>query len=154
MTLALSTLCATGDNFAEISFTDGNNQMNKVELVYHISTSKPQFGIKYGIDLFNIKLKDCKPVLSKTIEEYFAAFIVVPSECDPKSIYRDILTHGANFVFLYLKSPANTKSLLSTDDLTIPLFIIENSTNAFSFFDKKYKLKEKVYVDVFFLTVS
>ncbi len=151
---AYAATTTAGDNYAEISFNDGSGQMHKVELTYHIGKSKPQFGIKYGIDLFNVKLKDCKPLFSKDIEEYFAAFIIVPTECDPKNIYRDILTHGANFVFFYLKSPANTKSLLAYDNLAIPVFILEDSASTFSFFDKKYKLKDKVYVDVFFLTVS
>jgi hypothetical protein len=146
-------LSAINDNAAEISFHDGDGQLHKVEMAYKIKSAKTQFGIKYGIDLLNIPIKKCSPVLPDTVEEYFAAFIELPAECNPKNVYQEISTHGANFVFFYFKDSESAKILENYDNLLIPLFIIVESINNFNFFDKKYKIEDKVYIDISFLAV-
>lgn len=36
------------------------------------------------------------------MEEYFAAFVKVSNECDPKKIISQLKAHGADFVFMDL----------------------------------------------------
>ncbi len=150
---AVSTL-TTGvnkDQMAEISYYDTSSKLHTAHMQYYIDNSKVQFGVKFGVMLYHIKIVDCKASISHEVEEYFAAYINIPENCNAQTIIADLENHGADFIFINTRKITQTNGKLLSNNYPIPIFFIENNEDVF-LFDTNASLKQ--YINIFFLMVT
>lgn len=137
---------------ARISLTDKNGKHKIMDLPYTLESQKILYGTRYGISLFRLKLESCKLIFPKSIHEYFAAYIIVPSECEVEEIYDELSSHGPNFVFLDLRNMKDQKIQKNiSKKVDVPLFLVEDSKIELEFFGDKNN--EKVYIQIQFIMV-
>ena len=81
------------------------------------------------------------------MEEYFAAYIELSSDCDPIAMVKELQSHGADFIFLDMRKNPNSKQL--TNSFDIPVFLIEYSNSEYPF-DLLMTDDNKRYINIFF----
>lgn len=140
------------DQHAEISYYDSSGKMKMLKLPYYIDTHKIQYGVKFGVTLYKVEIMDCAPSFGDNMDEYFAAYVEVPSECDAAEIIKETDNHGADFIFIDLRHHYDFDKLLSNKYQT-PVFIIENA-NEENFFKFDETSNSKRYINIFFDMVS
>ena len=136
------------DQLAEISYYNSKGKIKVLKLPYYIDTHKIQYGVKFGVTVYKIPIIDCAPSFSEDIEEYFAAYVEVPSECDPAEIIKETDNHGADFVFVDLRNHYDFDKLL-TNKYQTPVFIIENAHEE-DFFQFNKANETKKYITIYF----
>ena len=150
--LAPQAFCVyTEDQLAEISYYDSNGKIKVLKLPYYIDTNKIQYGVKFGVTVYKIPVIDCAPSFSEEIEEYFAAYLELPSECDATEIIKETDNHGADFIFVDLRNQYDIDKLLTNKYLT-PVFFMENSHQE-DFFNFNETINFKRYINIFFTMV-
>lgn len=151
--LALSGICVySDDQLAEVSYFDAEGKIKLLKLPYYIDTHKIQYGVKFGVTVYKINVRDCAPVFAENMEEYFAAYVEIPAECDAAEIIKETDSHGADFIFVDLRSHYDFDKLLSNKYQT-PVFVIENAHEE-NFFKLEKTSNNKRYINIFFDMVS
>ena len=142
----------TSNQLAEVSYFDASGKIKLLKLPYYIDTHKIQYGVKFGVNVYKIAVRDCAPVFADETEEYFAAYVEVPSECDAAEIIKETDNHGADFIFVDLRSHYDFDKLL-TNKYQTPVFVIENAHEE-NFFKFDKTSNNKRYINIFFDMVS
>ncbi len=121
---------------AEVSYYDFTGTIHKTSFNYYIQRSKAQFGVRFGVNIYQVSVQDCYPIINGDIEEFFAAYLVVPEECYGKELIVEVQNHGADFIFLDISQVEEPESLKG-NNYKIPIFLIENYSeqNFFRFSD-------------------
>lgn len=140
------------DQLAEISYYDSNGKMKLLKLPYYIDAHKIQYGVKFGVTVYKVDIMDCAPAFNEDMEEYFAAYVEIPSECDAAEIIKETDNHGADFVFVDLRNHYDFDRLL-TNKYQTPVFVIENAHEE-GFFKFEETPNSKRYINIFFDMVS
>ena len=96
-------------------------------------------------------LKNCEITqLDQDMEEFFAAYLEIPYECNSLDLIKEAKYHGADFIFLkFLQRDANLN--IEKNIYDIPVFIIEhfnNNENPFLFSNKIRKRYLSIYFDM------
>ena len=94
-----------GDKMADISFLDKNGQKVYKQFQYFVKPDKTQYGVKFGVDIYNIKVTGCQAIMVDNLPEYFAAYVLIPQGCSSDDIVREVVSHGADFLFLGFTDP-------------------------------------------------
>lgn len=151
--LAPQILCVySDDQLAEISYFDSKGKIKILKLQYYIDTHKIQYGVKFGVTVYRIPIIDCAPSFNEDMEEYFAAYIEIPAECDAAEIIKETDNHGADFVFADLRNLYDFDKLL-TNKYQTPVFAIENAHEE-DFFQLNETDNLKRYINIFFEMVK
>ena len=138
------------NQLAEITFHDKLGKIHTLHLQYFIENQRLQYGVKFGTNLYEIEVEDCKAVLSDLTEEYFAVYLRIPENCSALDVIHQCETHGANFVFIDATKSINSQSKLLTNSYQIPVFHIEASDDLFLL---ESSGTGKQYISLFFLMV-
>ena len=151
--LLSAALCVyTDDQIAEVSYFDTNGKIKLLKLPYYIDTHKIQYGVKFGVTIYKINVMDCAPHFDTNMEEYFAAYVEVPAECDAAEIIKETDNHGADFIFVDVRSHYDFEKLLANKYQT-PVFVVENAHEE-NFFKFDETSNNKRYINIFFDMVS
>lgn len=141
--MVMSSLAYTDDMLAEISFFDLGGKMHSFTLPYLIKPQKVQYGVKFGIMIYDFDVVDCKLAVGDNTLEYFAAHVVLPPDCNAIDVLKDAISHGADFVFANVTKLKDYESIV-TKTFDIPVLPIDKSyeEDIFSFkevdFDRRY----------------
>ena len=152
LALLISTSAATlnKDQLAEVTFHDQDDKLHTLHLQYFVDNERLQYGVKFAMGMHPIKVDGCQADLSSITEEYFAAYLVVPENCNALDLIKDCETRGANFIFLDGQKASNSHSKLYSDSYQIPVFQVDDSEDLFMM--KSSSLKQ-VYLSIFFMMV-
>lgn len=115
---------------AELSFYNSEGKITYVTLPYYLKPERVQYGVKFGVNTFNILLRECKPVLDDSLEEYFAAYVSLGRECAPEEVLNELIAHGADFVFLDVRDSSKVGSGVASNRYDVPVFFIDGRTGA------------------------
>lgn len=95
---------------------------------FKINPEKLKPGLITNVDLFLIDVtEDCKVDGVNDINEWYAAYVSVPSQCSQMEVVRQPQSDGADFIFLFSKSDDYTK--LITRAINIPVFTLTSKTH-------------------------
>lgn len=119
------------DQLAEITFHDQSNKLHTRHLQYFIDGQRLQYGVKFAITLHRVEIVDCKPDFKGLTEEYFAAYIVIPTGCNALEVIKQSETHGANFIFIDAHKASNSRSKLQSNGYQVPVFFLDSSEDLF-----------------------
>ena len=141
-----------GDMLATISYYDKNGKFHTIELPYLVDPRKIQYGVKFGIMIYYLKLENCQILVDEDMVDYFAAYIVIPVECNPLDVIKDTMTHGADFVFVNVKALEDYDTIL-TNTYEVPVIPIDLSyeDDIFRFVEVNY---DRRYVTIEFNIVN
>lgn len=140
------------DQIAEVSFYDSKSKIHMSNFSYYIDTSKIQYGVKFGVNVYPINISECNLEIPDDLEEYFAAHLSVPDECSVPELLKEVQNHGADFVFLDLRHHSDFEKVLS-NEYQNPVFVIDNK-NEEDFFRFNKRGVVKRYVNIFFHMVG
>lgn len=84
------------------------------------------------------------------INEYFAAYVIIDEICNTANIIDELLSHGADFVFVNLGNISKGSNKFISNSYGAPIFFIENREDIFHFEEQKL---DKLYVNIFFMMV-
>lgn len=140
------------DQIAEVSYYDSNSKMHLSNFPYYIDTSRIQYGVKFGVTVYEIKVSECNLEIPEDMEEYFAAYLRIPDECDVQELLKEIENHGADFIFLDLRDHFDFDRIQSNKHQN-PVFVLDN-TQQEEFFNFNDTKNGKRYVTIFFHMVS
>lgn len=138
------------DQLAEITYHDQDGKFHTLHLQYYIDNQRLQYGVKFAITLYHLRVENCKTQLSEMSEEYFAAYVVIPEGCSALDIIHECETHGANFLFLDSHKASNSQTKLLSNLYQIPVFYIDHSEDLFML---EKSSKNQQYLSIFFLMV-
>lgn len=138
------------DQLAEITFNDQTGKLHTLHLQYFIDSQRLQYGVKFAITVHFLAIQNCKLQTSGFTEEYFAAYIVIPENCNALNLIKDCETHGASFVFVDSHLSSNSPSKLMSNTYNVPVFFLSHSEDPFSFQALTVK---QLYLSIFFLMV-
>ena len=133
---------------AEINFFDSINQPHMVHLDYYIKPNLTQYGVKFGVNLYKFTPQNCHVKIGSDTDEYFAAFVEIPRNCNPSDILKEIENHGADFIFIDIRDNENTEDL-EYNKYDVPVFVVDNHSNRDPFMIYTAE-NEKRYINIFF----
>ncbi len=139
------------DQLAEITFHDQNSKLHTLHLQYFIDGQRLQYGVKFAISLHQLQINDCKADLKGMTEEYFAAYLIIPSNCNALEIIKQCETHGANFIFIDAHKASNSQSKLQSNSYQVPVFFIDSTEDLFLM---EAHGSGTQFLSIFFLMVS
>ena len=145
LTLAtLHTLTALSpDNQADIAYYDLSGKIHTFTLPFLINPQKIQYGVKFGIMVYYLDTANCKITVGDNMVEYFAAYVIIPVDCNPVDVVKDAIDHGADFVFANV-SLLDDYSSLTSKNFEVPVLPIDKlyDDDLFKFsevdFDRRY----------------
>ncbi len=135
------------DQIAEVTFYDSNSKMHLSNFPYYIDTSRIQYGVKFGVTVYEINVFECNLEMPQDIEEYFAAYLKIPNDCDVQELLKEIENHGADFIFLDLRDHFDFDKIESNKHQN-PVFVLDN-TQQEEFFNFSETKNGKRYVTIF-----
>lgn len=122
--LLSSALSADELFYAEASFYDESGYFHSISLPYFVSPERRQLGVKFGVQLYNIPIKDCKASVDPAVDEYFAAYLKPQFNCTVADIITDVENHGADFIFVDLSEGGSFPMENKYDE---PVFMVQQS---------------------------
>jgi len=139
-------------NVSNVTYYDLKGKNHSVSLPYILNPQKVQYGVKFGIMMYYIEVKDCKLKIGEDMIEYFAAYLSIKSDCNLVDIVKDTISHGADFIFVDV-SNFDDYSILTSKSFDIPIFLIDKSVDkdAFRFSEVDY---DRRYINIEFVIVS
>lgn len=115
------------DRRAQLSFADAAGREVELSLAYFVRAERAVEGLRLGLNLFVVQTRECEPVVDTAVGQFFAAAVRVPSGCDPAHLARELISHGAQMVFLDARE-ARQSPMLAADVWEVPLFLLEQSS--------------------------
>lgn len=149
--LFLGFLSTNGRNqMAEISFYGSNEKMMYQNIAYYLKPEKSHIGVKFGVYVYGISLNVCTPKLDDSIPDYFAAYVTLPTNCVAEDILNDLISHGADFIFLDVREASNVSLSVTSNKYDVPVFIVDDRIGS-DIFNLGKEENTKRYISILFL---
>lgn len=149
--LSLSISSTPPSDTAEISFIDNSNKNHFLELPYLVDKSKIQYGVKSGLTVYKITLDNCNVKTTEDMNQYYAAYIEMPQDCEPTTVIKDMITHGADFIFISYKDSSELNAVLSST-YSLPVFLLDDKHEDIFNFNDSGKVSR--HITILFSMVS
>lgn len=101
---------------------------------FRIDKKSIRYGYSTTVKLFNMVLdqsNSCDILQTGNIPDWFAAYVSVPDKCSRSRFVKQLVTLGADFIFLNGKG-SDEDFVLSSNGLNVPVFLVNNSLSDFS----------------------